>query len=297
MSIASYARVARAPFLALPFTLIAVGTGAAAYAGQVNWAYAGLALLGLLGMHVAVNALNEASDFKRGIDLQTERTPFSGGSGTLPAGTLGYRHAVTLGLVGGAVGVVVGVFFSLIYGWTLLPILAVGAVAAFVYSNVLARGYVGELFAGLGLGALPVIGTTLVQTGGYEAASIAASIPAFLMTFNLLLLNEFPDEEADRAGGRRNLVLLLGRTWSARLYIIAAVLVPVLILVSVGVDSLPLLAAAAIVPSAVFLPKPVGWGIRAPNEPVPIPALGANVVWILSTNLVLGIALYLAAVL
>jgi 1,4-dihydroxy-2-naphthoate octaprenyltransferase len=281
----------------LPVTLIAVGTGAAAYAGQVNWVYAGLALLGLLGVHVAVNALNEASDFKRGIDLQTQRTPFSGGSGTLPAGILGYKHAVTVGLAGGAVGAAVGVYFLTVYEWKLVPILAVGAVAVFAYSNLLARRYVGELFAGLGLGALPVVGATLVQTGDYEAASIAASVPAFLMTFNLLLLNEFPDEDADRAGGRKNLVLLLGRRWAAQLYVIAAILVPVSILVSIGVDLLPVLSAMAVVPSVVFLPKPVGWALREPREPVPIPALGANVVWILTTNLVLGVALYLAAVL
>ena len=53
----------------------------------------------------------------------------------------------------------------------------------------------------------------------------------------------------------------------------------------------------AVVPSVVFLPKPVGWGLREPKEPVPIPALGANVVWILTTNLIHAIALYLAAVL
>jgi 1,4-dihydroxy-2-naphthoate octaprenyltransferase len=35
------------------------------------------------------------------------------------------------------------------------------------------------------------------------------------MTFDLLLLNELPDEEADRAGGRRNLVLILGRRAAA----------------------------------------------------------------------------------
>ncbi len=29
-------------------------------------------------------------------------------------------------------------------------------------------------------------------------AAWSAALPAFLMTFNLLLLNEFPDEEADR---------------------------------------------------------------------------------------------------
>ncbi|UCC49021.1 MAG: hypothetical protein JSV41_02255, partial [Gemmatimonadota bacterium] len=104
-SFAAYAGVARAPFLLLSVTLVAAGTGAAAYLGMHDWAAAGLALLGLLGAHVAVNALNEASDYRTGIDLKTVRTPFSGGSGTLPAGRLSYRAAVATGLTGGGVAV------------------------------------------------------------------------------------------------------------------------------------------------------------------------------------------------
>jgi 1,4-dihydroxy-2-naphthoate octaprenyltransferase len=42
-----------------------------------------LALIGLVALHAAVNAFNEASDMRSGIDLQTTRTPFSGGSGSM----------------------------------------------------------------------------------------------------------------------------------------------------------------------------------------------------------------------
>jgi 1,4-dihydroxy-2-naphthoate octaprenyltransferase len=292
MSVAAYAGVARAPFLLLPVTLVAVGTGAAAYLEAHDWARAGLALLGLLGVHIAVNALNEASDYKSGIDLETQRTPFSGGSGTLPAGLLSHRKAVAVGLIGGAVGVAVGVYFLTILGWKLLPVLAIGALAVFAYSDFLARHYVGELFAGLGLGSLPVVATTLVQTGGYEAVSIAASLPAFLMTFNLLLLNEFPDESADREGGRRNLVILLGRVKAARLYVLFALMVPVSIAASVGLDNLPVMSLAAILPS-LFLIAPFRWAFTDPRGPVPHPALGANVGWNLLTNLVLAASLFL----
>lgn len=295
MSIAPFAGVARAPFLLLPVTLVAAGTGAAAVAGQVVWPFAALALLGMLGVHVAVNALNEASDFKRGIDLETRRTPFSGGSGTLPEGRLGYGQALITGLVGGAIGIIVGMYFLTVVGWALVPILALGAIAVFAYTDVLARIYVGELFAGLGLGALPVIGTALVQTGNFDAVAVAASLPAFFMTFNLLLLNEFPDEGPDRKGGRRNLVLLLGRPASARLYAAFAVLVPISIVAAVLAGHLPRLAAVAIVPSLIFLRPPLAWALRSPQESVPIPALGANVAWNLSTNALLAVALGVAA--
>ncbi|MEE9132735.1 MAG: prenyltransferase [Gemmatimonadota bacterium] len=293
MSVAAYAAVARAPFLLLPITLVAVGTGAAAHLGMHDWVHAGLALLGMLGLHVAVNALNEASDYRSGIDLNTERTPFSGGSGTLPAGLLTHRKAVLTGLVGGAIGVVVGIYFLTVVGSTVLPILAIGALTVFGYSGFLARGYVGELFAGLGLGALPVVGTTLVQTGGYESLAIAASFPAFFMTFNLLLLNEFPDEKADLAGGRRNLVRLLGRARAARLYVLAGLLVPASLIAGVALGFLPRLSLLAIAPSLLLI-GPLRWALGQPREPVPVPALGSNVIWNLSTNTVLAITLALA---
>ena len=101
--------------------------------------------------------------------------------------------------------------------------MALGAVSVLIYTQVFARTGVGEVFAGLGLGLLPVVGTALVQRGTIGPAAWAAGVPAFLMTFNLLLLNEFPDEKADRAGGRLNLVLLLGRSRAALVYVAAAV--------------------------------------------------------------------------
>ena len=92
MKLKEYAGVARANFLLLPFTLVAVGAAAAAFDGDFNLLHTLLALVGLVGLHVAVNALNEVSDFRRGIDLETVRTPFSGGSGTLPSGALQPRR-------------------------------------------------------------------------------------------------------------------------------------------------------------------------------------------------------------
>lgn len=292
MSLSAYAGVARAPFLLLPVTLVVAGTGAAAHVGQADWVRAVVALVGLLGVHIAVNALNEAGDYRSGIDLKTTRTPFSGGSGTLPAGRLSHGKAVATGLFGGAVGVAVGVYFLTIVGWPLVPILAVGAVAVFSYTSVLARNFVGELFAGLGLGALPVLGTALVQSGSYEPVAVAASLPAFFMTFNLLLLNEFPDEQADREGGRRNLIILIGRRSAARLYALFGVCVPISIALSVVLGYLPTLTLVAVVPS-LLLAKPLQWALGPAEDSVPIPALGANVIWNLSTNAVLGVMLML----
>jgi 1,4-dihydroxy-2-naphthoate octaprenyltransferase len=116
------------------------------------------------------------------------------------------------------------------------------------------------------------------------------------MTFNLLLLNEFPDEKADRKGGRRNLVLILGRRSAASVYALAAILVPVWIFGAVVRGPLPAFALLGALPSLLLL-APLRWAFGHSAEEVPIPAMGANVVWNLATNALLGIGLFLAALL
>jgi 1,4-dihydroxy-2-naphthoate octaprenyltransferase len=293
VGIHSYAGIARAPFLLLPFTLVASGAAASAYENGFSAGHTALALLGLVALHVAVNSLNEWSDHRTRIDFETERTPFSGGSGTLPTGGLSSGTALWFGLGWAAVGLAVGVWLLTQIGMVLVPFMVIGAVLVLGYTDLLARIGIGEVAAGLGLGALPVMGTAIVQDGYLGPAGIAAGIPAFLMTFNLLLLNEFPDEVADRKGGRRNLILMLGRKPAALIYTAAGILTPASIVVAVVLRVLPPLALVAVLPSLV-LAKPIGWAFGDTSQPVPIPAMGANVVWNLSTNTMLAIALIVA---
>lgn len=291
--LSAYLGVARAPFLLLPVTLTAAGAAAAVYGGGAVVLHTVLALVGLVALHISVNALNEASDMKTGIDLHTERTPFSGGSGTLPSDALPVSAAVHVGLAGAAIGLGVGIYFVRNVGWPMMPILILGGIAVLAYTDILAKLGVGECFAGLGLGLLPVVGTALVQKGQIGPAAWAAGIPAFFMTFNLLLLNEFPDEEADRLGGRRNLVILLGRPAAAWVYAFAAIATPASIIAAVFLGALPNLAVVAILPFRFAVPA-VQWAFTRPRQPVPVPALGGNVAWNLATNTTLAIALVLA---
>ena len=292
-SLEAYASVARAPFLLLPPTLVASGAAAAAWDGSFSWSRTVLAAVGLVSLHMAVNILNEWSDMRTGIDLATERTPFSGGSGTLPAGGMRLRTALVFGLVCAGVGLAIGVWFLVEVGWVLLPIIIAGAISVLAYTDVLARIGVGEMAAGFGLGAGSVIGAALVQGGGWSTAAAAASVPAFFMTFNLLLLNEFPDEDADLEGGRRNLVILLGRRPAAWIYAAAGLATPLAIVIAVLLRILPPLSLAAILPS-LLLVKPLRWAFADPESPVPIPALGANVAWNLATNAVMALTLVVA---
>ncbi len=291
--IKDFASVARAPFLLLPPTLVASGAAAAAWDGHFSWLHTMLALVGLVVLHMAVNILNEWSDMRTGIDLETERTPFSGGSGTLPGGGMGSQTALIFGLACAAIGLGIGIWFIPRIGTALIPIMIAGGICVLAYTDLLARIGIGEIAAGFGLGAGPVIGAALVQDGSWSRAAIAASVPAFFMTFNLLFLNEFPDERADRRGGRRNLVILLGRRLAAVLYAAVAIATPLSIAIAVVIGWLPPLALVGTLPS-ILLFKPLQWAVGDTDQPVPIPALGANVAWNLATNTFIAIGLMVA---
>jgi 1,4-dihydroxy-2-naphthoate octaprenyltransferase len=286
--------VARGPFLLLPVTLVASGTAAACHAGAISIFRALLALAGLMALHASVNAFNEVSDMKTGIDLRTQRTPFSGGSGTLPSGHMRTETAYAFALAMALIGLGIGIYMWMQAGMILLPILVMGALCVLAYADILSHTGVGEIAAGLGLGLLPVMGAAIVQDGRLPASAVAAGIPAFFMTFNLLLLNEFPDIAADLTGGRKNLVILFGRRRAALIYAAAGLLTPLSILVAVAVRVLPAISLAAMAPS-LFLADPLRWALRDVEKPVPIPAMGSNVTWNLLTNAVLAISMAVAA--
>ena len=184
-------------------------------------------------------------------------------------------------------GAAIGVWFLVQVGVAFLPILILGAISVLAYTHVLLRVGVGELFAGLGLGALPMLGASMIHTGAIPIQGIAGAIPAFFMTFNLLLLAEFPDTEADRAGGRRHLVILLGRRRAALIYAAAAIAAPLSIAVCVALGWLPPLCLLACLPTLLLVPA-LRWALFDAETLTPLPALASNVMWNLGTHAVLA---------
>lgn len=292
-TIKPFAGVSRAPFLLLSVAVVANGAAAAAFGGTFDPMRTLLALVGLMALHVAVNALNEASDYESGIDLHTDPTPFSGGSKTLPEGDLGPRTTYRFGYAMAAIGAVIGLWFLYVVGPILVPFILIGGICVVAYTDYLTKLGIGEVAAGLGLGALPVAGTAVVQAGELSTAAIAASVPAFLLTFNLLLLNEFPDHEADKHGGRSNLTHIFGRPGAAWIYVVAAMAVPLSIIAAVWLGALPTIALVAVLPSAL-LARPVSWAMERPEVVPSVDELRDNVIWVLGTNFLLALGLYLS---
>ena len=277
--------------------LAPIGTAIAWHDGSFNLGYFLLSWVGAILAHVGVNVFNEYFDYKSGLDFETQKTPFSGGSGMLTAGLIEPRRAYLLGVACLLIDAVIGVYFVIVQGWGLLPVIVLGGLFAYFYTPYISRWRIGEVAAGLGLGSLVVLGAYFVQTGQYTWEVIVASLAPGFLTANLLLLNEFPDVEADRQVGRRNLVMALGRSRAARLYTILMVCTYLSIVLGVVFRLMPWPALVALL--TIPLARKAIQGALQHYDDIPqlIPALGANVMTILATDALLAVGYVLATVL
>jgi 1,4-dihydroxy-2-naphthoate octaprenyltransferase len=278
----------RPQFLLLSVVLAFLGTCIAWHDGAFHLGYALLAFVGLLLTHISVNTLNDYFDYKSGIDLGVKRTPFSGGSGILPAGTLKPRQILWLGIGSLLLAIPIGVFFVIETGWQLIPLLVAGALCILLYTPVILKIYWPEWAPGLGLGALPVMGAYFVQTGKYTWPLVIASIPSFILVHNLLFLNEFPDVEADRKGGRRTTPIVIGVERSRRIYAALTITVYLWVIGSVVVRLMPVYCLGAFL-TLPFAMKAIRGSMEHSDISKLVPALANNVVVVLVTQFLLGV--------
>jgi 1,4-dihydroxy-2-naphthoate octaprenyltransferase len=286
----------RPQFLILSMVLVFLGATIAMYDGYVNAGYAVLAAVGLVLCHASSNILNDYFDYTSGVDLKTKQTPFSGGSGILPATLLTPRQALWFGVIALLLAVPIGIYFTVARGVLLLPLLVIGAICVVLYTPLITKWGWPEWAPGVGLGLLPVMGAYFVQIPEYTVPLLIASVPSGILVHNLLLLNEFPDAEADKTVGRKTLPITLGMRGAAIVYSSLTVLVYLWIAgwVIAGVMPVYTLLALLTVPYAV---KAIRGSFRYDDMSVLGPALGSNVMVVLLTQLLMGIGYILAKVL
>ncbi len=292
--------LARAPFL--PLTLVSVLLGLA-----LAWPYASvdaglpgralLVLLGALAAHVSVNAFNEVHDFRSGLDLATRRTPFSGGSGTLPAEPRWLPLGRWLALGSLAVCLLCGLALLLLQPAARLPLLLIGGLGCLLilaYTPWLTRHPWLCLFApGLAFGPLMVLGSQLAVAGRLADDGLLLALVPFCLANNLLLLNQYPDIDADRQAGRRTLPMLLPAPTVLALlglHWLLAFALP-LLLVASGREGPGLLLVLLLAPLA----GRTWWRCRQARLQLPalLPALAGNVLLSLLLPLLLAVGLWL----
>jgi 1,4-dihydroxy-2-naphthoate octaprenyltransferase len=283
----------RAPFLILTFACVFLGASTVvASQSDVSLPFLMLALFGALLAHVSVNTLNEYFDFKSGLDFETVKTQFSGGSGALPQNPEMVGTVLTVGVASSIALLVIGIFFVWQYGAGIIPIGVIGMVLIATYTGWIIKYPLICLIApGIGFGFLMVAGTQFVLQGEYITLSWLIAVIPFFLVNNLLLLNQYPDIQADANSGRNHFPIAYGVNRSTMVYGLFALATAVTIVTYVMTGYLPVLSLIAFIPMplAFFsLYGAIKYGAAIGKYPQ---YLRANAAVTTMTTLLLGVSL------
>jgi 1,4-dihydroxy-2-naphthoate polyprenyltransferase len=184
--------------------------------GYIDIGYAVLTYVGIMCLHISVDLLNDYSDFKRGIDTNTKRTKFSGGTGVIPENLISSRLVYCAGIIFLIVGGLIGLYFVTIKGIIILVLLVFAIISIYFYSTNIVNAGLGELFVAI-KGCMIVLGSYYIQSDSIELTSAYVGIIIGLLSSVVLLVTSFPDYDADKKSGRQTLVIVIGKENSIKL--------------------------------------------------------------------------------
>ena len=221
-----------------------------------------MSIFGLALIMLATYYFNEYFDYEGDV-INKKFIKFSGGSRALPDAMVPRTTARIAGW--GAVAILAGIAVTYLLLFfqdypLLLPMALFGAFCGIFYSHPpfqwAYRG-IGEILIGLCYGVLALVSGYYVASGELDVRMIAIGIPASITIFCVIVANEFPDFEADKAVNKKNLVVRLGLKRASAMYAIAMLLtypamlatmlvVPGWKIVIAGIPVLALTLAAAV---------------------------------------------------
>jgi len=226
----------RAPFITSTVISAILGAVIAWYiTDQFIWSFFWLTLTGVIFLNIGTNLTNDYFDHKSHLDeINRNPTIFSGGSRVIQDKLLKPKEVQIGGLVAFAVAGVIGIYLNLMTKGNIVLVIGLsGAFLCYFYTAApLKLGYtpIGELLTGLCAGPFIIYGSFYVQAQELILEPLLISIPLAFSAGLILFINEFPDYEADRKVGKKNIVILLGKKKAVKVYFLLQGFIYILVL-------------------------------------------------------------------
>lgn len=293
--LSSWFRVIRVKFLLASVIAVCLGLAISWSRNQtIDIVDASLTFAGVIALHASVDLLNDYWDFKRRIDTETKRTKFSGGTGVLPERLLQPAEVYRAGMAFLILGAIIGGYFVFFNGVTIAIILAFAIISIYFYSTKIVNSGLGEVFVAI-KGTMIVLGTYFVQTSQIVIEPILGGVILGVLSSMVLFVNSFPDFEADRASGRKSLVIMLGKKRATSALWIFPIVVYGIIISGVITQTLPILSLITLLSIPLLMKS--GLGLKRSFDDVEklVPVMGSCVSYgrITGTLLVLSFLLRL----
>ena len=214
---AKWIKASRAPFFTASIIPVLVGTALAwNMTGRFSLYKFILVLVGVPLFNAGTNLANDYYDHRTGNDeINTRVTPFSGGSRVIQEGVVPPRQMLIGSFLFFGLGSAIGLYLNAVTPGNLILYLGVfGLLSGFFYTAApILIGYrgVGEFVVGLNLGTLAILGAYYVQAHSLSWSAFWLSLPIGFLVAAILYINQFPDYDADKAVGKKHLVVRLGK--------------------------------------------------------------------------------------
>ncbi len=247
-SVKGFMVLSRLPFLSPGLASLVTGIAIAiSYGFTPDLGLLWMSIGGLCLIMLATYYFNEYFDYEGDIINRTF-IALSGGSRALPNKMVPRKVARIAGLASvavlGAIAIVYLLWYLADYP-LLLPLALFGAFCGVFYSHPPFQwSYqgIGEIMIGGCYGILALVSGYYVVSGELELDMIVVAIPASLSIFCVIVANEFPDIEADKAVDKKNLIVRLGLRRGALMYAAVMALVYPTMLLSILVGISPWIA-------------------------------------------------------
>lgn len=291
MHLKEYVAEALEPSLLFGIIPALMGIAAARYYGGLNIGYAALALAGVILAQMSANMIDDYIDFRSGLDKDTVKTKFSGGSAAMVEGKIKPHVVLLLGIIAFVLALAIGAYL-VNADRTLLPIVAVGALSVLLYAKYLARiPFMSEPITGLNF-ALVAIGTYIAAGGylGFLYSFVFAAFASGIQVSAAIVANYLPDIKADKKHGRRSGVVMIGNKHGIAAYYVAIeALAFGLIVAGVAFAHLPIGSLIALITLPLSLAVACGI-MKYKNQKTYGRTIGNSVILELGIMLILAIA-------
>jgi 1,4-dihydroxy-2-naphthoate octaprenyltransferase len=224
---------------------VLVGSSLAQYDNVFRWDSFLLAMVGALAIQIAANFANDASDAKRGADVDRVGPPRM-----VTAGIITPRQMWAAVAAAVAVSAGTGIWLFTIAGWPILVIGVVSVVAMLTYvGGPIPYGYrgLGEVMVFVFFGFVATVGTRFAHDGNAGGSAWILGAVMGSLAAAILMANNIRDLETDERVGKRTLAVMIGPDRARRLFSVLLIAPFAVIAVAAGLGWIPVLAGISVV--------------------------------------------------